>query len=105
MLIDIDISLLTPKSAVGRLYGAIELAHLPKIGETVSLPIAASADAGFNGHTVVEHVIRSIGTSARPLLSLGDIVASDEAAARSIASALEKAYGLFFEQYDHANDR
>jgi hypothetical protein len=100
MLIDIDISLLTPTSAVGRIYGAIELAHLARVGETISLADAATAEAGFNGNLVVEHVIHSIGSSAMPMLSLCDIVANDDAAARSIASKLEGAYGLFFDPYD-----
>ena len=102
MLIDIDISLLTTTSAVGRIHGALELAHLPRIGETVSLSVAASAEASFNGHLVVEHVIHSIGTSAKPMLSLSDIVANNDAAARSIASELERAYGLFFDPYHQA---
>lgn len=100
MLIDIDISLLTPTSAVGRIHGALELAHLPRIGETVSLPLAASADWSFNDHLVVEHVIHSIGKSAKPMLSLSDIVANDDAAARSIALELERVYGLFFDPCD-----
>ncbi len=100
MLIDIDASLLTPTSAVGRIYGELELAHLPRIGETVSLPLVASAKCGFSDHLVVEHVIHAVGASAKPMLSLSDIVANDDAAARSIALGLEQAYGLFFDPYD-----
>ena len=100
MQIDIDISLLTPTSAVGRIHGALELAQLPRIGETISLPLAESADTSFNGHLVVEHVIHTIGTSAKSMLSLSDIVARDAASARSIASELERAYGLVFDPYD-----
>lgn len=102
MLIDIDISLKTPTSAVGRIYGAIEIANLPRIGETVSLSDAATSEAAFNGHLVVEHVIHSVGETAKPMLSLSDIVASDGAAARSIASKLESSYGLHFEPYDES---
>jgi len=101
MMIDIDASLLTPTSAVGRIYGALELAHLPRIGETVSFPLAESAEWRFNGHLVVEHVIHSVGASAKPMLSLSDIVANDDASARSIALELERAYGLFFDPYDN----
>ena len=100
MLIDIDISLLTPNTAVGRIYGALEFPCLPRIGELVSLRVATSTEAGFDDQLTVEHVIHSPGANSRPMLSLSDLVANDVAHAKLLGEAFEVAYGLFFEQYD-----
>lgn len=97
MLVEIDASLLTESSAVGRVSGPLEFMHLPRVGETVSLS-RVMAD-GFSGHLVVEHVIYLPNSGSNPLLSLSDIVASSEGAAKLLGAALTKEYGLFFEPY------
>jgi hypothetical protein len=100
MLVEIDISLFTPTSAVGRIYGEIEFSILPRVGEVIDLSRATSAEASFNGQLVVQHVIHSVGATSTPTLSLSDLVACNSSEARSLAARLESAYGLFFEPYD-----
>jgi hypothetical protein len=100
MLIEIDISLLTSSSAVGRVHGAIEFSCLPRVGELVSLPAAASVEAGFNGQLTVEHVIHSPGAETKPTLSLGDLVTNDAGQAMLLGALLERVYGLFFDPYE-----
>ena len=100
MLIEIDSSLLTPTSAIGRIYGQLELAALPRVGERVSLILAANPIAGFDGQLTVEHITSSAVSPATLMLSLSDLVATDEESAKQIAAKLESAYGLFFDPYE-----
>ena len=102
MLIDIDISLLTSKSAVGRVYGALEFPSLPRIGERVSLSVTGSSAVGFYDQLTVEHVVYVPGAGSKVMLSLSDIVANDEGQAKLLGEALEKTYGLFFEPYENS---
>lgn len=97
---EVDISLLTATSAVGRIHGSLEFTFLPRVGEVVSLLEVADLEAGFNGHVVVEHVIRPANSTDAPMLSLSDIVATSEAAAKSLGAAFEAKYDLFFDPYD-----
>jgi len=99
MQAEIDISLLTETSAIGRVYGPMEFACLPRIGETVSFPSVVDSAAEFNGHLIVEHVIHSAASGSSPMLSLSDIVASSEAGGKEIGVALAQKYGLLFEPY------
>lgn len=98
MLVEIDISLFTENSAVGRVSGKLELACLPRIGETVSFSRVA-ATGGFGGHVVVEHVVHSADSSFAPLLSLSDVVAGDENTAKELGTAFAACYGLFFDPF------
>lgn len=99
MLAEIDISLFTETSAVGRVSGQLEFGYLPRIGDTVSLAQAVVSQAGFSGHLTVEHVIHSPNSSIAPILSLSDVVASSQRAAESLGAAFAAKYGLFFEPY------
>ena len=101
MRVFIDISLLTPTSAVGRISGAMDLPLLPRVGELVSLGQAAVLGAEFSGQLAVTHVIhRPTSSGHEPLLSLADIVSPTEALARAVGHSLEQSYGLFFEPYE-----
>lgn len=98
MRIEIDVSLFTEKSAVGRVSGKLELSYLPRIGETLSFSRVA-VTGGFSGHVVVEHVIHFADSSLAPLLSLSDIVLDDEAGAKGLGEEFALRYGLFFEPF------
>jgi len=101
MRVFIDISLLTPSTAIGRVSGPMEFPSLPRAGELVSLNRAIVPNAGFSGQIAVEHVIHSPTESGHePMLSLADIVSPTAEAAVSIGQALEQFYGLFFEPYE-----
>jgi len=100
MQAEIDISLLTETSAVGRVSGQLEFVCLPRVGDTVSLSQAVIEQAGFSGHLTVEHVIHSPNSSIAPMLSLSDVVAVSEAAAKLLGATFAAKYGLFFELYE-----
>ncbi|WP_234086323.1 hypothetical protein [Azonexus sp. R2A61] len=101
MRVFIDISLLTPSTAIGRVSGPMDFPSLPRTGELVSLSSAVVPNAGFSGQIAVQQVIHSPTMSGQePMLSLADIVSPTPEAAASIGQALEQFYGLFFEAYE-----
>jgi hypothetical protein len=99
MQAEVDISLLTATSAVGRVSGAMEFAQLPRVGETVSFWLVVEPTSGFNGQLTVEHVIHAPNTVSKTMLSLSDIVAASEANGKVLGNLLSEKYGLFFEPY------
>ena len=100
MQVPIDVSLLTPTSAVGRVSGPIELTALPRVGDLVSLERAANPSAGFSGQLAVTDVLHVASDKGHePMLALSDVVSPTEEAAAFIGKALERHYGLFFETY------
>jgi len=100
MLVDLDLSILTATSAVGRVHGPLELAVLPRIGERVAFPLAAVDAGGFTGQLTVEHVVHTPGADAKPMVLLSDVVASDKAEGNRLGRSFEKTYSLYFDPYE-----
>lgn len=99
MLADLDLSILTQTSAVGRFHGALEFAVLPRIGERVAFPLAAASGGGFSGQLTVEQVIHTPDADEKPIILLSDVVAMDDAEGKRLGSSFEKAYSLYFDPY------
>jgi hypothetical protein len=96
----VDVSLLTPTSAVGRVSGYLESPAIPTVGQLVPLRRAVDANAGFPGELAVTNVlVASHDTGPEALVVLADIVVSTEDAGTSVGRALEHQYGLFFDPY------
>jgi hypothetical protein len=99
MRLEVDFSLLTETSAVGRVSGPMEFSCVPRIGETISFDLVADAASQFGGQLVVEHVIHLPNTNSSPLVSLCDVVAANEASGHALGNLFSEKYGLFFEPY------
>jgi hypothetical protein len=103
--VGIDISLLTPTSAVGVIHGDLDLEVVPNEGGAVSfseprtavLPIAVP---GFIPSLAVEHVSPPVAGATRLLLSLADITVATRADALKVAEYFEKGFGLYFDAHE-----
>jgi hypothetical protein len=100
MRIEVDFSLLTTTSAVGRVSGPMEFSCVPRIGETVSFGLVVDSASKFTGQLTVEHVGHLPNTNSSPLVSLSDVVAADEASGHALGNLFSEKYGLFFEPYN-----
>lgn len=100
MLVDLDLSILTATSAVGRVHGSLELAVLPRVGERVAFPLAAAGAGGFTGQLTVEHVIHTPGADAKPMVLLSDVIASDKTEGDRLGKSFENSYSLCFDPYE-----
>lgn len=99
MRIEVDFSLLTETSAVGRVSGPMEFSCLPRIGETISFRLAVDSASKFSGQLIVEQVIHLPNSNSSPLLSLSDVIAANEASGHALGNLFSEKYGLFFEPY------
>ena len=100
MRIEVDFSLLTTTSAVGRVSGSMEFSCVPRVGETVSFGLVVDSASKFSGQLTVEHVVRLPNTDSLPLVSLSDVVAANDASGHTLGNLFSEKYGLFFEPYN-----
>jgi hypothetical protein len=107
MRVEIDISVfIGTESAAGMVSGSIDLAVLPRVGETISFispPKSAPYPAAFglNSQLKVENIIHTAGTQII-LVLLADIVLPSAESVEAVASYLEQGFGLFYEPHEES---
>ncbi len=104
MKVYIDFSLMSETGAFGRVHGDIELAIVPRSGDTISLSSGKGNRPlpqirNFPYTVKVDHAILQAG-SEEILISCGNVIVSSKDEALKVADYLEKELDLYFDDYD-----
>ncbi|MBK8631694.1 MAG: hypothetical protein IPN84_16335 [Sphingomonadales bacterium] len=102
--VHIDVSVLTENSAVGRIFGDIDLSAIPQIGDFISFNYLGDDNFKYDVHLwsfqTVEHRVLNVNNYDSPIsISLRDIVGEDRVSVLNISQDFCKKMNLFFDEY------